>query len=101
LVEDGKDYWAVAWMCVRNNEGVTSYTHSSSFLLPPKVSKLIQEGIELGHATDQVFLTSNSKHKQGAIGVLTDNNIDRHAYYIPAMISALIPFAKPELYSGE
>ena len=53
--------------------------------------------MELGHADDQVFKRDNSKQANGAIGILTNNVIDREAYYIHAVIMALVPFKNPAL----
>ncbi len=101
LVEEGEGFRAVAWMRVQNSEGKFSPAHTGSFLLPKEVSVAIREGMELGHAVDMVFGTSNIKHKEGAVGVLTNGVVDRVAYYVPALVFALIPFVKPELYREE
>jgi len=62
------------------------------------VSELIHKGVELGHATDIVFKEENSKQKEGTIGMLTDTIITRKDFYREALIFALIPFRKPDLY---
>ncbi len=97
LIEDV--YWVSAWMCVMHKSGTTGFGRTSAFLLPPKVSKLINQGQELGTATDIVFNETNSKHKGGTVGILTNDLITRKDFYRDAMIFALIPFVKPELYS--
>lgn len=94
----GRDYWVSAWMCVCDKAGTTGFGRTGAFLLPPSVTKLIDEGHELGIATDIVFNETNSKHKGGAVGVLTDDRITRQDFYKDALIFALIPFLKPELY---
>jgi non-canonical (house-cleaning) NTP pyrophosphatase len=53
----------------------------------------------LGEADDRVFSRKNSKQSNGAIGILTNDAIDRTELYIPAVIFALIPFKNPDLYS--
>lgn len=92
------DYWVTAWMCIRSKSGKESFGRTGSFMLPPEVVKLIQDGKELAHATDEIFSASNSGYKQGIIGFLTDNVIDRSRYYENAMVYALIPFIRTELY---
>ncbi len=96
LIEDV--YWVSAWMCVIHQSGTTGFGRTSAFLLPPKVSELINQGQELGTATDVVFNETNSKHKGGTVGILTNDVITRTNFYRDAMIFALIPFVKPELY---
>jgi inosine/xanthosine triphosphatase len=94
---DGKMY-SFAWVAVRDNHGKMGTGKTGEFVLPPKVRELILNGIELGNADDIVFGKSNSKQTNGAIGILTNDIIDRAALYTPAVIFALIPFVKPELY---
>lgn len=94
----GDDWYAFAWILVESKEGLTGKAQTGHFMLPPPVVKLLDEGYELGDADDMVFGTSNSKQKSGAVGILTDNIIDRAQYYIHAMVLALIPFKKPGLY---
>lgn len=96
--KEGKDWFAFAWITVESKDGLKGKAQTGLFMLPPPVVKLLGEGYELGHADDIIFGTSNSKQKSGAVGILTNNLIDRANYYIHAMILALIPFKKPELY---
>jgi len=55
-------------------------------------------GMELGTANDLVFSQTNSKQKNGAVGLLTHNKVDRTELYRQAVILALIPFVNPDLY---
>jgi non-canonical (house-cleaning) NTP pyrophosphatase len=55
----------------------------------------------LGEADDIVFGRSNSKQDNGAVGLLTDNVIDRAQLYEHAMILALIPFKNELLYAQQ
>lgn len=52
------------------------------------------QGIELGHANDQVFAEHNSKQKGGALGSLTNGLLGRTEYYVQAVILALVPHVK-------
>jgi inosine/xanthosine triphosphatase len=73
-------------------------SRTASFELPPAVAALVRQGVELGHADDQVFGRSNSKHGNGAVGLLTGDAVDRVALYEPAVVLALIPFKNPKLF---
>jgi non-canonical (house-cleaning) NTP pyrophosphatase len=73
---------------------------TGAFFLPPAVARLVNEGIELGEADDMVFGRTNSKQKNGAVGLLTGDVIDRRLYYEQAVVLALIPFKNPDLYSS-
>ncbi len=92
------DYWVFAWMCVLDKSSTKGCGRTGSFLLPPKVSELIDQGEELGRAADIVFNETNLKHQGGTIGILTNQNITRKDFNRDAMIFALIPFVRPELY---
>jgi non-canonical (house-cleaning) NTP pyrophosphatase len=54
--------------------------------------------MELGEADDLVFGKANSKQQNGAVGLLTNDVIVRRTLYVPAVVMALIPFVKEELY---
>ncbi len=89
---------AFAWMVVLGEDGLKGKARTSSFMLPHEVSLLVRSGLELGRADDQVFNRSHSKQQNGAVGLLTNDIIDRTEYYKQAVILALVPFLKPEFY---
>ena len=93
------DRWfASAWMVVLDDQGRRAQSKSALFALPPKVKQLVESGLELGLANDQVFAEKNSKHGGGAIGSLTAGKITRQSLYEHAMVAALIPFKNTELF---
>ncbi|MCI4670928.1 MAG: inosine/xanthosine triphosphatase [Bacteroidia bacterium] len=93
----GKKMAAFAWVVVSDGEK-WGEARSATFFLPDEVAKLVRSGIELGEADDKVFGATNSKQKNGAIGLLTHNTITRTSLYVPAVIMAFIPFIRPEFY---
>jgi inosine/xanthosine triphosphatase len=110
--DPGADYWAAieggtsdlagelsafAWIVISNGKQ-TGWSRSASFFLPEKVAELVRNGMELGHADDRVFGRKNSKQANGAVGILTNNAVDREGLYAHAVILALIPFLHPELF---
>ena len=88
---------AFAWMTILNKTK-SGNARTATFQLPPEIAELVNQGIELGEADDIVFSRQNSKQKDGAVGILTGGIIDRTHYYEHAMILALVPFIKKELY---
>lgn len=101
-IEGGVDllddhYEAFAWVIISDNK-INGKAKTATFPLPLKISKLIKKGYELGEADDMVFKRSNSKQKNGAVGILTGNLINRTDYYVHAIILALIPFTNSKLY---
>lgn len=90
-------YEAFAWVLVHNGKK-TGRAQTASFELPQQINNLIDRGVELGHADDAIFNRKNSKQKDGSVGQLTRNIIDRKEYYRHALVLALIPFLNPGFY---
>ncbi|MBT3386036.1 MAG: inosine/xanthosine triphosphatase [Prolixibacteraceae bacterium] len=85
--------WVVILSAVKYGEARTA-----SFLLPLTVAALVQQGYELGIANDIVFNKTNSKQKNGAVGILTQNIVSRTELYKQAVQLALIPFINPDFF---
>ncbi|MCF7801403.1 MAG: inosine/xanthosine triphosphatase [Candidatus Marinimicrobia bacterium] len=98
-VERVKGEWeAFAWMVIMDKAGKIGRGRTGVFVLPAAIGKLLDTGMELGEADDQVFDLSNSKQNTGAVGILTKGMINRTAYYEPAILFALIPWLMPGYY---
>lgn len=92
---------AFAWIVILNRDGKIGKARSGAFQLPDEVARLIHQGMELGHADDQVFGQRDSKRRNGSIGLLTADALTRTSFYAPAVLMALIPFKNPQLSFGE
>lgn len=88
---------ALAWVVVRTRSGIGK-AKSGTFYLPPIVARLVAQGMELGAANDLVFSKTNSKQQSGAIGLLTNDVVDRAQLYEQAVVLALVRFKNEELY---
>ncbi|MFN3192186.1 MAG: DUF84 family protein [Aureliella sp.] len=99
IVTIEEQLFAAAWVVVIDQNGSIGRSRSGTFALPPRVKALVDSGMELGLANDEVFNQVNSKHAGGAVGSLTGGLIDRQALYEHAMILALIRFTQPELFN--
>ncbi len=95
--ESDGEMTAFAWVVVCAGDRIGK-GRTGTFFLPRLVADLIRQGKELGEADDIVFGKSNSKQENGAIGLLTDNVIDRRQLYEHAVILALVPFRNTGLY---
>ena len=93
----GNEMLTFAWIIILS-ENKLGKARTGSFFLPEKVVKLMNKGMELGDADDIVFGKSNSKQKNGAVGLLTKNVLTRTSFYESAIVLALIPFKNSELY---
>lgn len=94
---DGKMH-SFAWIAICDKNGKIGFGKTGEFILPAKIRELVLDGMELGHADDVVFNKTNSKQENGAVGILTENTVDRTQFYKQAVIFALIPFKNPTLY---
>lgn len=77
-----------------------SSARTAALVLPRAVAELVRGGMELGHADDAVFGRSNSKHANGAVGLLTRDAVTRAGYYEHALMLALAPFVNEAHYFG-
>ena len=100
-IEDTADGMnAFAWIVVSSGTNC-GQSRTATFPLPRAIAELIRQGVELGHATDEVFGRNNTKHKGGAIGVLSDNVVDRTMLYEHAALMALVAIKNGEMYRAE
>lgn len=98
-IEDEHGMWAYAWIVIIGRDGRIGKGQTGRYLLPEGVARLIrEEGMELGEADDRFFGRTNSKHNEGAVGILSAGRLDRAQLYQQAVTMALIPFVHPEHY---
>lgn len=88
---------AFAWVVVASAQR-TARARSAAFPLPRPAVEALRRGRELGHVMDALFGESHSKHKGGAIGLLTRGAITRTTLYVQPVVMACIPFLHPEWY---
>jgi len=96
--EKNSEIESFTWVVVQSKNGKLGKGRTGTLFLPSRLAELIKQGEELGEAADIVFGQTNSKQKNGVVGLLTNNAIDRTRYYAEAIILALIPFKNRNLY---
>ena len=89
---------AYAWIVVLG-DGPEGKGRTGGFLLPESVAALVRSGVELGDANDRIFGRENSKQQEGAIGLLTDNTLDRTELYEHGVLLALAPLKSASFYA--
>jgi inosine/xanthosine triphosphatase len=98
-VEDlANDLVAFAWVIIRTRKA-TGIARSAAFVLPPAVTELVRQGIELGEADDILFARVDSKRSNGAVGLLTGDRVTRTDLYAHAVVLAMTPLMNPDLYT--
>jgi inosine/xanthosine triphosphatase len=87
-----------AWCVLVDTQGRVGVGGNSSILLPPTVAERLRRGDELGTAMDQLVNAHNTKQRDGAIGILTNNLETRQSAYETILRLALAPFQNPAWY---
>jgi inosine/xanthosine triphosphatase len=98
MQKKGAEFEAFNWVVVKSKTGKLGKARSATYFLPEAVSKLIREGKELAHASNTVFNENEINRKQGTVGMLTGNVVDRTNLSVEPVILALIPFKNKDLY---
>lgn len=76
-----QELWSTVWISVLDQEEQVYSASGARFRLPEPLSNAVLAGKELGVVVGALFKDSQLKRKSGAIGVLTDNFIDRTEEY--------------------
>ncbi len=88
-----------AWCVILSAEGRLGVGGNACVLLPQAVAERVRGGAELGEAMDWLTQRQDTKHQNGAIGILTDNLETRQSAYEVIVRLALAPFRRPHWYS--
>lgn len=89
-----------AWCVLVDRQGRVGVGGNACILLPEPVAQQVRSGLELGLAMDAFAQRDNTKHKNGAIGILTNNLETRQSAYELIIRLALAPFQNPDWYPG-
>lgn len=97
---DGK-FFLEGIVVILDRNGKEGIGKSSAVVLPESFIKEIRKGKELGEIIDEITNDKNSKQKGGAVSFLTDNKLQREKEFTDAVVFALVPFIKKDLYGLE
>lgn len=86
------------WVVAADRNGTIGIGGGGGLLLPEKIASELRCGKELGPVMDEFTGEHNIKHKQGTVGVLTNNLIPRTDAFEKSVIFALARFINPEYY---
>lgn len=102
VVDDGpRGLRTCAWAAVVDVEGRTGIGGSLAMPLPPAIAQRLRDGMELGHAVDDVIAARDTKRGPGAVGVLTAGLMDRQQAYEPLVTYALARFLRDDMWNGD
>jgi len=98
LIEVDGRIFTSAWCAVARDDGAMGVGGGANLLLPADVAEAVRAGAELGPAMDAFTGLEDTKHKDGAIGILTEGTIDRQGAYEHILTLALARLLTPEHY---
>jgi inosine/xanthosine triphosphatase len=95
-------YFDVQFCAVVDRSGRVTLGQGPGFLYPPRVLKAaLQDGKTVGEAMEALTGIDQIGHKMGAIGFLSQGLLDRTRLTEQAVLMALIPRIRRELYQEE
>jgi non-canonical (house-cleaning) NTP pyrophosphatase len=77
----GDELWSTVWAVVVDEEGNEFVSNGARIPVPEPIATLIREGGEMGPMVAQLTGKTNIKHKQGMIGIITEEYTDRKIEY--------------------
>lgn len=101
VVETKHGMFLCGWVAAVDKSGRLGLACTSKIELPERVAEEIRKGRELGPVMDEIVGENNTKKKQGAVGILTNNLVVRSKVFEQAVLLALAKFVNPKYYMAE
>jgi len=98
--EGAKDYLDVQYCAVADKRGVVTIGHGPGFAYPEAVIEAVKRGKTVGEAMESFTKVKNIGRGIGAIGWLTQGVMDRTRLTEVAVLMALVPRVRRDLYFG-
>lgn len=83
------ELWSTVWAVIVDHQGNINECNGARFKVPAIVAEKILAGQEMGPVIGEIFKDDQVKKKQGMIGVITNNFIDRTQVYSAIVKTAL------------
>ena len=91
----------IQYCAIIDSSGKMTVGHGPGFEYPPEVVRSVLEGGTVGDTMSKITEIEKIGHKMGSVGYLSDGMIDRTALTEIAVLMALIPRIRKELYEPE
>ena len=98
IFERKGDLFDVQYCAVVDKMNRVTVGHGSGFKYPSPVAELLRKGITVGEAFKQLYGLERSGRGNGAIGFLTHGMLKRSELTEQAMVAAMVPRMRKELY---
>src|SRR5438094_778578 len=93
------DYFDVQYCAVVDRSGRLTVGHGPGFAYPAKVLEKVKAGSTVGEAMERLTGIRGIGSKRGAIGHLTEGRLDRRRLTESAVLMAMVPRIRRDLYS--
>ena len=91
----------IQYCAIVDSSGKMTVGHGPGFEYPPEVVRAVLDGGSVGDTMSQITQIEKIGHKQGSIGYLSDGLIDRTSLTEIAVLMALVPRIRKELYEKD
>lgn len=96
-----QDQWfCTGWVVVMNRVGDIGSGTTIRIQIPQKMIDIVNEGNDLGGATDTLFDRINVKQQEGLFGILTNNALTRTTAFRDGIVAALAYFNATDIYNA-
>jgi inosine/xanthosine triphosphatase len=92
-------YLDIQYCAIVDSSGRMTVGHGPGFEYPPEVIAEVLKGRTVGDTMSRITEIEDIGHKMGSVGYLSDGLIDRTSLTEIAVLMALIPRIRPELYA--
>ncbi|UCE92524.1 MAG: inosine/xanthosine triphosphatase [Methanobacteriota archaeon] len=94
-------HFDVQYCTIIDSDGKASYGHGPGFEYPPSVTRAALDGEPVGDVMSRLTGIERVGHRNGSIGYLSNGVIDRTSLTEIAILMALIPRIREELYRDD
>lgn len=98
VFERGGELFDVQYCAIVDKMNRVTVGHGSGFKYPPKVADLLRKGRTVGEAFQELYGQEKSGRGNGAIGFLTYGMLKRSELTEQAVVAAMVPRMRKELY---
>ncbi len=98
VLERADGLYDVQHCAIVDGTGWTTRGQGMGFRYPPAVADLVRKGMTVGDACAQLFEEGDQGSGKGAIGILTNGVLDRKSLTEQAVLAAMVPRIRKELY---
>lgn len=98
ILETDDGLYGIQYCAIVDKEGRITSGQSSGFRYPPEVEKRIKTGIAVSDIFDDLYGIEDIGHREGAIGYLTKGMMNRQQLSEQAVLAAMVPRLRPDIY---